>query len=584
MNTSKIERSLTLVLFLLISVCVTGYAQESSGVFSAVGSGVGSTREEALEAARLDAVNTLIFSVLKRDAVYRDLFVPEAFKNGWFLSGQVVEDEKRRWSARTEIRVDESLVEALYVGRYSTTVVNLLDAAESALSEAEILMAEAGRLESNADLAGAEIAYGRSEAKADEIMRYLGPVEDAVYFSSLGRRKAPELKALVASLRTSAQEGSARIHAGRKRLAVDRRTAQVMELLDRIDAETSALAAVADALHPPASAPRSYTTDYLQVSRDKGLQAQDAISHRRELIRSALVGLPEELQYPRARASFLLDRLNELDGRLKNSDSVIARELTFRSPPVRTALWILNHEPHDRASLSVVFPLAVAPKDGGSRIFSLSPYFEGRAEGSFALGDGAFWCRTQVRSGRENLLEGSDFTIRQAVEAGFFGKKLMGLGIAWDWLRSDSKGDGRDGILSVALVTGRYGTSDAASTAPMRHPLLITAYSWELPRKGASDPLELFNLGASAVLRPGRSVRLEGDLAGRVRYAGEESPVRRWEGTAGAGFAFRLPVLRPLLWRLRWEGALRAPFEGEDVRFGDAETLGAFRLGLEYTF
>lgn len=584
MNTNKRARSRTLALFMLFSACAAVHAQVAGGVYSAHGTGVGSTREEALEAARLDAANTLIFSVLKRDAVYRDLFVPEAFKNGWFHSGQAEEGEKRRWSARTEIRVDESLVEALYVGRYSTTVVNLLDAAESALAEAEILMAEAGRHESNADLPGAETAYSRSEAKADEIMRYLGPVEDAVYFSSLGKRKAPELKALTASLRTSAQEGAARIRSGQQRLAVDRRTAQVLEILDRIDSEIPAIAAVADALHPPASAPRSYTTDYLGSSRDKGRQARDAVSHRRELIRSAVAGLPAELQYPRARASFLLDRLNELDGRLKYSDSAIARELALRSTPVKAALWILNHEPSDRASLSVVLPAAVAPQDGGSRFFSLNPYFEGRAEGSFSLGDGGFWCRTQVRSGRESILDGSDTTVRQGVEAGFFGRKLTGLGVAWDWLRSDSEGEGRDGILSVSLVTGRYGAGDAASAAPMRHPLLITAYSWEVPRKGASDPLELFNLGAQAVLRPGKSVRLEGDLAGRVRYSGEEIAARRWEGTAGAGFAFRLPVLRPLLWRLRWEGALRAPFEGDEVRFDEAETLGAFRFGLEYTF
>jgi len=561
-------------LFILLGVSPV-YAQTRT----ASGTGTGPTKESAVEAAKLDASNTLIFTVLKRDTVFRDLFVPEAFNNDWFSSIETDKDQSGAWRATAGIAVDDSLIEALYVGRYSTTVTALLDAAETALAEAEALIAEGGRAESNADLIGGESAYRRGEAKTDEILRYLGPVTDARYFSSLGKRKAPELKALAAASQVSAQAGAARIKASRGRLEADSQSDAVLAILESTESEIAAVDALADELYPVAAAPRSYQETYLHASRDQVRQAQNTLEQRRLRVEAAVADLPEEKQYPRLQAAVLTDRMEAIAARLDAVDRAVSAELFRRSPPVRTAIWALNHPPQDHFALALVLPFGWRTTDGDTRLLPLPPAAEGRGEGAFVVGGGGLWFRSLLRAGDESILDDADFALTQGVEAGFYGRRLWGIGFRWDWLRRDADGDGRDAIGAVSFLFGAPGDGLGTTRSV---PLWVNAFSWEIPGAGASVPVRTFNLGVSSLLRPSPWVRIGVDAASRARPDGVDQ--YRWVGLLGATFGFRLPVLRPFFWSLRWEGAAGAPLLDEEPDFEQLERENAFRVAVEYTF
>jgi hypothetical protein len=53
---------------------------------------------------------------------------------------------------------------------------------------------------------------------------------------------------------------------------------------------------------------------------------------------------------------------------------------------------------------------------------------------------------------------------------------------------------------------------------------------------------------------------------------------------ADAGLGFRLPFLKPLLWRVLWEGRYLAPLERGELKGNRAETDHTFRFGVEYAF
>ncbi len=568
-------------ILLLLVVATLGASVVCAQTRTASGTGSGPAKESAVEDAKLDAANTLVFKVLQRDAVFRDLFIPEAFNNDWFRSITAERDQAGTWSATAEIAVDDSLIEALYVGRYSTTVTALLDAAETALSEAEALIASGGQAESNADLIGAETAYAQAEAKIGEILRYLGPVTDARYFSSLGKRKAPELKALAEAFRGSALAGSERIKASRGRLEADSQSDAVLAILETTANEIEALAALADELYPVAAAPRSYQETHLRSSRDRVRQAHSALEQRLARVEAAVADLPAEKQYPRLQAGLLTDRMQDIRQRLQAIEKAVSREIARRSPPARTAVWVLNHPPQDHFALGVTVPCASQTGDGETRLLRLPPVAEGRAEAAFPVGSGGLWFRSLVRLGDESILDEADFTLTQGVEAGFYGRRLWGLGFRWDWLRQDAAGDGQDTVGAVSLLFGVPG-SGLGDQRPV--PLWVNAFSWEIPGPGASFPVRTLNLGVSSLLRPSPWIRIGVDAATRTRSVGTTVENYRWVGSLGAAFAFRLPVLRPLLWSLRWEGASSAPIVDQEVDFEAVAGENAFRLAVEYTF
>ncbi len=574
-------------LITLLSVPLAAQSESpgaASGFFVAAGAGAGESQAEAEDAARLDAANNVVFKEMRRDAVYRDLFVPEAFKNGWFESIESAKDAEGKWTAAATIRVDESLAEALYLGRYSTTVGALLDEAEEALLAIRALQEAGGTAESNGELGPAESAYRRAESKSVETMRYLEPIEDAIFFSSVGNRKAPELKALIAAAKAACADGIARIRAVQERLAMDAEARNVLDLLDSVEAELENIEETADALHPLAAAPRSYETRLLRLSRERGEDALESLERRRGIVNERTAALGVDMSYPKTRADLVLDRIDALDESLDTSVRAIAAELRKRTPVVRFATWAVAHEPRDYLSIGYLIPYGIALMDGGTERAELNSVWEARAEGALPMSGGGFWIRGRLKAGDEDLTGASDRTTTMAVDIGFFSDRLFGLGFRWDWRREDGSGNRIDSIPAIAVTFGGVGEGLGEKTyAPQ---WTLTA-AWEFPDGEVEEfgpeaiPLDLMNLTLDAVIRPSSWVRFDADASFRTRT---RESADWWIGSAGVGIGFRLPILKPLLWRLRWEGCTVAPVLDNEIERDAAKSTGAFRFGFEYTF
>ena len=328
-----------LLAFLAFYLCVNTLYAQNIDMLVASGTGKGKTQAQALEAAKIEAVNVLVRSVMRRDTVYRDLFMNEALKNDWFLQESPGRKDKDGWIVELKVRVDPGIAEALYFGRYSTTVSALLDQADEAIGTVEALLAEGSRKESNADLGGAETAYRLAEAKIAETLRYIGPVEDATFFSSNGNRKALEIKTLMASFKDSANEGLTRVGESRDKLTVDQNYRNVLETMDAVEAELSVASSSADALHPLAASPKSYSVESLRVGLEKAKSTIGTLERRKKMLDQQAGTLSPAMEYPLARSELLTDRISVLLRELRSSASVVERELFARSAAVRALVW-----------------------------------------------------------------------------------------------------------------------------------------------------------------------------------------------------------------------------------------------------
>lgn len=577
---------LCLLLVSLPLAAQTNNSEVVPGVFTASGSGTAASEAEAEEAARLDAVNNVVFKEMRHDSVYRDLFVGEAFKNGWFDPTETKKDKAGKWTATVTIRVDESLAEALYVGRYSTTVGALLDAAEEDFALIKALQEKGGTAESNGDLSAAESAYRRAESKAVETMRYLGPVEDAMFFSSTGNRKAPELKALILAAKGASADSIERIRSAQERLAMDAAARNVLDLLDSVEADLAPAEEAADALHPLAAAPRSYETQLLRDAEDRGRSARESLGRKREIVTTGTANLAADKTYPKTRAELLLDRIDALDRSLKTSVAAISSELRKRTPAAKIAAWSVSHEPLDYLSFGLLFPFGISPQAGGTTVGRLPVVYNVRAEGAFPMGSGGFWARTRLRAGDEDATSSSDYAITQSVDIGFFRNRLVGFGFRWDWLREDDGGSRSDSIPAITLTLGDTGEGLGKTTYA---PWWTVTAAWEFPGKeetklaseDATWAIRFLNIAVDTTIRPTNWIRFDANVSARSRTRGEQD---FYVASAGLWFGFRLPVLKPLLWRLGWEGSSISPIVLKEIDRNATVSTGAFRFGLEYTF
>ncbi len=564
--------------FCFISVLAPLFPQQT-GALSAEGSGTGPNAADAVEAAKIAAVDTLARSVLKRDAVFADLLVSEAFKNDWFESVSKKRTLTGRWEAHATALIDESLLDALYYGRYSTTVGSLLDRAESILAEMEPLLAEGGERESNGDLGGAETAYRRARAKADEALRVVGPVEDAVFFSTAGKRKAPELKAVIGALVGTADSGLDRVRESQRRLAVDESFKAALGLLDAVEAEIEAYERVADELRQLAASPKSYPIEQLDAASSRLREARDSLRRRGKLVAERASSLPPEMEYPSARARLIGDRIDSLLLRYENIASAVNGERLRRSVPARAAAGLLLRLPKDVAAFGVAFPFGAAPSDSGAQARSLPWKIDARLEGAFPVGSAGLWCRSVASYGVDRtFVDDEAAVLAQGVDVGLFGKGVFGLGFRWEWSRSYGSGTG-DPIAAVAVTLGSAGDRLGSRRSV---PLWLTTFSYELPPGDGFVFARDINLGIESVLRPSVGLRLEAAASSRVRTSPDEGMIHAAAIAGGVGF--RLPPIRPFLWRVSWEGEYRSPLDGGSADLSRGEGTGAFRFGLEYAF
>jgi hypothetical protein len=567
-----------LLIAALISVSAALGAQQRAD-YSAEGAGRGAAQADAVEAAKIDAVNKLILQVVKYDTVFRDLFLTEAFKSDWFGEPVVTILGKADFSAVVTLAVDEGIIDSLYLGRYSTTVGSLLDAAETALAEVQGFQAEGSRTESNGDLGGAESAYRRAEAKAGEIQRYLDPIRDASYFSAEGKRKAPELQQLVASVKQTAADGIARIRESQRQLEVNAQAQAVLDLLETVETELYDRDDDLDAVHPIASSPRSYETDQLIAARNRIDAGLDALKRRGALVRDKVKTLTPDLAYPRTRSTLILDKIASLERALSSARSQVSGEIFRRSAFMRTVSWTFLHDPLDAVAVGLFFPVGVAPTGDGTESFELPLQFDARAEAAFGVGGGGFWARTRLNYGSEFAFTQINETLTQSLDLGFFGGAVFGLGLRWDWQRRDGADRSVDPVTALSLNLGASGSDlgDGRLT-----PLWLVSLSYELPRGGGFVLARDVNVALETILRPSRWIRLDAGIATRAR--GDADGSWEWIGSLSAGVGVRLPFFMPLLLRARWDGASIAPIADGSVMDEAGRGPSAFRFGIEYTF
>jgi len=560
-------------------LCLNPVHAQNIDMLVASGSGKGKTQAKALEAAKIEAVSVLVRTVMRRDTVYRDLFLNEALKNDWFLQENPARKDKDGWIVELEVRVDPGIAEALYFGRYSTTVSALLDQADEAIGTVEALLAEGSQKESNADLGGAETAYRLAEAKIAETLRYIGPVEDATFFSSNGNRKALEIKTLMASFRDSALEGLARIGESRDKLTMDQNYRNVLETMDAVEVELSTASSSADALHPLATSPKSYSAESLRVGLEKAKSTIVTLERRKKMLDQQAGTLSAAMEYPLARSELLTGRIVALLRELRSSASVVERELFARSPAVKALVWGFDHVPSDRLAMGMLFPIAMKPGQDGPETNSPEFQLDVSAEGAFSLGSGGFWGRTTASMGSDPLIgDASSSYLEQQVDAGFYGTGIFGLGLRWDWSRNVGNLS-HDPVSALVVHLGSAGNDLGGRRAV---PMWLLSASWEFPGEGEFILSRDLNLALETILRPSPSIRLEAGLASGARSL--ESGTLSYLAKADAGLGFRLPFLKPILWRVLWEGRYLAPVEGGEVKGNQSETDHAFRFGIEYTF
>ncbi|HCM28296.1 MAG: hypothetical protein A2Z99_19280 [Treponema sp. GWB1_62_6] len=565
----------------LLLFCVSpSFAQ--NGVLEASGYGTGANQGVALEAAKIDAVNALVMRNMKRDVVYRDLFLSEAFRNDWFGKPSYVQQGKGKWTATVPIAVDEGIADALYVGRYSTTVGALLDQADAALTDLEAMLAQGGLEESNGVLGASETSYRQAEAKANEILRYLGPVGDATFFSSQGHRKAPELKVLIDALLKSALDGIARIRESQDKLAMNQSARNVLDLIESVEAELAQTDLVADSVYPVSSAPRSYATELLRASSERVSLAREALRRRYTLVEEKTRDLPAEMSYPRERAEMVIVRMTSLDGRLKASGASISSEIFSRSALARTARWSVSHDAREYLNVGFYLPVGVAPSQGSTSGTDLPFQADAKAEAAFAFSSGGLWCRTSAAFGDEQLTGDANSVATQEAALGFYGKAVFGLGFRWDWLRRTEGDEPVDSRTAVSFTIGAAGQDLGGRRAL---PVWTSTVYWELPGEGDIIIPRDINLALETVIRPSKWIRIEADAGSRARErnaAGLEDSLD-WIGNLGLGVGLRVPVLEPVMLRVRWDGERRAAISGDEIS-GGAVSLNTFRFGLEYSF
>ncbi len=553
---------------------------QSKGTYSASGQGKGNTKEAAIEAAQLDAINKMVFTMLHRDSLYRDLFAPEALRNGSIVTQEARKTPLGSWEAAAVLEIDEGLAEALYVGRYATTLTSLLDQTEEELHHIDGLLHNGSESENKGNLGSAETFYSQALTKIDSVLRYLDPVDDAFYFSSRGKRKAAELKLFLHSLKETSVKGIERVRLAQRQLTIAQSTTQTLALFDQIEQALLGIEAHRDALSRIAASPKGYTKEQLETAAVQCRQQQEAAGVQKKQFIRATEGLEKSQardpeSYLVKRASILDLRIQGLERQLGSLHAQISGELLWRSKTVSALRWVVNHEPADYISIGFRFPLGMKPGESGPETVSVPLRTRFAGEGALPLSSNSgLWGRTQVLSGSEFLFDANPFNVRQELALGFFRRNILGLGIRWDWNREEQK--------QISAIEAVWGLAGNTQGHHKKYLLWVNTLSWELPGE-TQHMLAYVNGGLQSMLRPSPAIGFELDFSSRVRA--DAGPVNHfWIGSASLSCTFRLPFLRPVAWNVGWEGSLRSPLTNMGVNWEASSGLQAFTLGCAYVF
>jgi hypothetical protein len=578
---------MVLVAMLVLPLSIT-QAQRRDASFEAQGldyvievTGRGATEVEALNDARLAAILQAMES-LGRDRLFTELFLKNPPVT---MSFKPLSSEKTLsgWSVRIRLVVDDESLRLLYNSLYISTVTTILDSAEANLLQAEKLGAEARSAETEGQIGRAMSLYWQARDASETGLGLLEPIGDAAVVSTSGRKKAPELREVLTAVRTTMANGYDRIKSAERSLADDKELASVVDALSGIEEMLFEVDDWMKSISPLVSQVEQQTKEALIALRDQ-LDIRHKTLTDSRLVLSRLEKLvPKSNELLGNRIDIARRKIDRNASYLASSRKTVDREIRnpaiVRAKRAQTTRWLLLHEPTRSLSLRLYSPFGLDP---GSNDFSFMETnrieFGLAAEKAFGDSSG-LWLRTTLRKDDAVLAlpAGTKNTgYSQAIDLGFFGKGLIGLGYGWDWLRrSDGESLQRKSVLR-AFAGGMTGQP--------RTPLWLAVLSWELPYDtdefdGVDGLLwsNTLNFGLDGTLRLGSFAELDAGLSWRARQtvASEGSLDEVFRYSIGAGF--RLP--KPLLWGVEYAGHSASASSSE-------KTVAAsyVRLYLEYTF
>lgn len=538
--------------------------------------GEGDTEAEAQNDA-LRAAIAVVMESLGKDRLFSELF----------LKNPPVTMEWKRLSSvkgaasttvRVRLVVDDESLRLLYNASYVSTVSTMLDGAEARLADAERLGLDARKAESDGQLGRAMSLYWQSRDACDTALDLLSPIGDAAVFSTTGKKKAPELREVIAAVRGSAVSGYDRIKAAERGLAEDEELSSALSALEAIEGEVAAAETWSQGVAPRAARIEGTPKAELQAFSDELGARYRALSDARLALGRVEESVPRSKEILRSRIEVARRRVDGIADYARKTKAGVDREI--RDPAIARARrsqnirWVFLHEPSGALALRVYTPFGIDPAAKDIRLVDTERFeFSLRSEGAFGRDKGV-WIATAFRKDDAALstpnsagdaVKNTGYS--QYIDLGFYGNGLFGAGFSWDWLRDvDRETVGKRPALRL-LIGGMSESRDEAAA--------LAVLSWEFPYESETfEWANVLNVGLDAFLRLGKAVELDAGVALRTRENSEEGYDTSLRYSIGAGF--RLP--KPFLWGLEYAGHASAPAGFDFDRSGSY-----IRMFVEYS-
>lgn len=510
--------------------------------------------------AQNDALNNAILVVM--DSLGKDRLFLELFKKNipFTMTWKKLSSEKSisGWTVKLKLIIDDESLRLLYNTAYISTVSTLLDGAENRMMDGERLAKEARIAESDGQIARALSLYWQSQDACDAGLDLITSVGDAAIFSSQSKKKAPELREILVTLRNSAASGYERIQAMGKTLAADEELESAITALEKIEKEINEIEIWSSNLSSIIGSIEGMPKTELQAMSDELTIKKNILDDSRMALSRIEDSVPKSRELIKARIDVARRRTDSLSGYIKNSKKYIDTEI--RDPAIARAKrskalrWAFLHDPNGSLALRFYTPFAMDVLSKDIK-FKKTGLFEFELNSEQAFGDyKGVWIASSFKKQDYPLYQLIPYTetlegftkstaFSQSLDLGFFGKTMFGAGIEWDWLHL-LEGETLERRLLIRAI---FGTVDTKSKMAS----FLAVLSWEIPDE-TNDIFSgnLLNIGADITGRLAKAVELKAGASFRCREAIDGSFNELLMYYVGAGF--RLP--KPFLWGLELKG------------------------------
>lgn len=553
----------------------TTFAAEGPN-YIAEASGKGLTESEAQNEALRTAIGVVMES-LNKDRLFSELFLKNPPVT---MSWKKLSSDKgaSSWTVTLQLVVDDESFRLLYNTAYVSTVLTILDGAETRLSDAERLSLDARKAETDGELGRAMSLYWQTRDAAESGLELLAPIGDAAVFSSFGKKKAPELREILGAVRNTAVSGYGRIRTAEQGLAADEELTSSLATLATIENDLAAADLWASSISSRAARIEGTPKAELKAFSDELAVKSRILSDFRLALGRVEDTVPGSKEIVSARIDVTRRRIDSLSGYFRKTRSAVDREI--RDPAIARAKrsqnirWALLHEPAGALALRLYTPLGLDPSSDEIR-FNETGLMEFSLASEQAFGnDRGVWIASSIEKAdtilaapRNDGGSAKNTGYTQHVDLGFYGRALWGVGFRWDWLRQ-VEGQTREKRMAYRAFLG--GVDQSSNKASW-----LVALSWEPPYELPEFELaNNLNVGLDAQARLGSVVELDAGLSLRPRQSlsGHDSSL---EYSIGAGV--HLP--KPFLWGLEYSGYVVTSLNDAATRRSGASV----RMFLEYS-